>query len=54
MESRFQRDQQSTANRRRVNTIAQISAIFCQEAIPLHSALYLFASTKAAQLQGAE
>jgi hypothetical protein len=44
MESRFQRDQKLTANRRPVNTIPQISAIFCQEAIPLHSALYLFAS----------
>jgi hypothetical protein len=31
MESRFQRDQQSTANRRLVNAIRQISAIFLLE-----------------------
>ena len=44
MESRFQRDQQSTANRRPVNAIRHICAIFCPGAIPLYPARYLFAS----------
>jgi hypothetical protein len=54
MESRFQRGQQSIANRRLVNAIRQISAIFCPGAIPLHPARYLFASGWVLKLQGAE
>ena len=54
MESRFQRDQQSIANRRLVNAIRHISAIFCTCAIPLHPARYLFASGWGLKLQGAE
>jgi hypothetical protein len=53
MEPRFQRDQQSTANRRLVNAIRQISAIFCPGAIPLHPTRYLFASGWELKLQGA-
>jgi hypothetical protein len=41
MESRFQRDQQSSLNRRRVNAIREISAIFCRDAIPLRPAFYI-------------
>jgi hypothetical protein len=54
MESRFQRDQQSIANRRLVNAIRQIYAIFCPAAIPLHPERYLFASGWVLTLQGAE
>jgi len=54
MESRFQRDQQFNANRRLVNAIRQISAIFFPGTIHLHPALYLFASGWVLKLQGAE
>jgi hypothetical protein len=54
VESRFQRDQQLIANRRLVNAIRQISAIFCPGTIPLHPARYLFAGGWMLKLQGAE
>jgi hypothetical protein len=54
MESRFQQDQQSTANRRPVNIIAQISAIFLPESNPFTFSTLSFRQPMAAQLQCAE
>jgi hypothetical protein len=54
MESRFQRDQQSTANRRAVNTITQISAIFLPGSNPFTFSTLSFRQPMAAQLQSAE
>jgi hypothetical protein len=54
MESRFQRDQESTANRWPVNTIPQISTIFLPGSNPFTFSTLSFRQPMAAQLQGAE